>query len=107
MNKKIIAVIAAALVAAPLAFAEGKGNGQQSSEHRAKHRAAHMPEQFGVSDEQLAQMREIRANGGSREDVQAVLSDDQRTQMEQWRKNHPHSGRGPHHQRQGDSEQGE
>jgi hypothetical protein len=107
MNKKIIAVITAALVAAPLAFAEGKGNGQQSSEHRAKHRAAHMQEQFGVSDEQLAQMREIRSNGGSREDVQAVLSDDQRTQMEQWRKNHPHSGRGPHHQREGDSEQGE
>jgi len=107
MNKKIIAVIAAALVAAPLAFAEGKGNGQQSTEHRAKHRAAHMQEQFGVSDEQLAQMREIRSNGGSREDVQAVLSDDQRTQMEQWRKDHPHSGRGPHHQRQGDSQQGE
>ena len=107
MNKKIIAVIAAALVAAPLAFAEGKGNGQQGSEHRAKHRAAHMQDQFGVSDEQLAQMREIRSNGGSREDVQAVLSDDQRTQMEQWRKDHPHSGRGPHHQRQGDSQQGE
>ena len=107
MNKKIIAVIAAALVAAPLAFAEGKGNSQKGGEHRAKHRAAHMQEQFGVTDEQLAQMREIRSNGGSREDVRAVLSDDQRSQMEQWRKDHPRSGQGPHHQRQGDNEQGQ
>lgn len=107
MNKTITAVIAAALVAAPLAFAEGKGNGQKGGEHRAKHRAAHMQEQFGVSDEQLAQMREIRSNGGSREDVRAVLSDDQRSQMEQWRKDHPRSGQGPHHQRQGDNEQGQ
>ena len=105
MNKEIIAVIAAALVAAPLAFAEGKGNSQTSGEHRAKHRAAHMQEQFGVSDEQLAQMREIRSNGGSREDVRAVLSEDQRSQMEQWRKDKPRIGEGHPHQRRGGREQ--
>jgi hypothetical protein len=105
MNKTLVTLLAAALVAAPLAFAEGKN--KQGGEHRGKHRALHMQEQFGVSDDQLSQMREIRGNGGSREDVRAVLTDDQRSQMEQWRKDNPRSGKGSHHQHQGNGEQGE
>ncbi|MEP1471079.1 MAG: hypothetical protein ABJK20_09530 [Halieaceae bacterium] len=105
MNKTLISLLAAAVLATPLAFAEGKN--KQGGEHRGKQRAAHMQEHFGVSDDQLSQMREIRDNGGSREDVRAVLSDDQRSQMEQWRKDNPRSGKGSHHQRQGNGEQGE
>lgn len=103
MNKTLISLLVAAVVAAPLAFAEGKN--KQGGEHRNKQRAAHMQEQFGVSDDQLSQMREIRDDGGSREDVRAVLTDDQRSQMRQWRKDNPRGGKGSHHQRHGGSEQ--
>lgn len=103
MNKTVITLLTAVLVATPLAFAEGKH--KQGGEHRGKHRAAHMQEQFGVSDDQLAQMREIRENGGSRDEARAVLSDNQRSQIDQWRKDNPRGGKGSHHQRS--SEEGE
>ena len=38
-------------------------------------------------------MHEIRRNGGSREEAAAVLSDDQRAQMQQWRKDNPEKAR--------------
>ena len=83
-NLKSVFVIAA-LVAAPLALAEGYGQGGK----RGAGHAAHMQEKFGVSDEQLQQMRDIRENGGSREEMRAVLTDEQRTQMEQYRQENP------------------
>ena len=42
---------------------------------------------FSLSDEQAAEIREIRANGGSREDVRAVLTDEQRVLMDEHRAN--------------------
>ena len=55
---------------------------------------------FGVTDDQLAQMREIRESGGSREDMRSVLSDDQRQQMQTWsmrRESHPWKSDGSRH----------
>jgi len=42
-------------------------------------------------------MREIREGGGSREDIRAVLTDDQRSQMQQWRQEHPRDSNGGKH----------
>ncbi len=84
---------------APLAIAEKGEGGNRGDKH--ERRAAHMQEQFGVSDEQLSQMREIRENGGSREDVRGVLTDDQRAQMKAWRQEH---GRGHKGKREGTAE---
>jgi len=77
--------LVALLVSAPLAQAgDKKGNHQQ--------RAAHMQEKFGVTDEQLAEMRRIRENGGGREEIRQVLTEDQRQQMRQWREENPQAG---------------
>ena len=53
---------------------KGKGKGGD--------RLARMQEHLQLSDDQVEQMREIRANGGGREEMQAVLSEEQREQLE-------------------------
>ncbi len=79
--------LAALIIASPLASAgEGQGKG------RHQQRAAHMQEKFGVTDEQLAEMRRIRQEGGSREEIRQVLTEDQRRQMKEWRENNPRGG---------------
>ena len=79
--------LAALLISSPLAYAgEGQGKG------RHQQRAAHMQEKFGVTDEQLAEMRRIRQEGGSREEIRQVLTEDQRRQMKEWRENNPRGG---------------
>jgi hypothetical protein len=84
--------LAAVLISSPFASAsEGQGKG------RHQQRAAHMQEKFGVTDEQLAEMHRIRQEGGSREEIRQVLTEDQRRQMKEWRENNPggrHSGGG-------------
>ena len=44
-----------------------------------------MKAHLGLSDEQVAEMQKIREEGGSREDVQAVLTPEQRAKMDQAR----------------------
>lgn len=45
-----------------------------------------MQQHLGLSDEQVAQIRQIKAEGGSREDIEAVLTDEQRQKMVEHRK---------------------
>ena len=85
--------LAGALALSPLAHAE-RGDSDSRRAHHEK-RVQQMQDQFGVTDEQLSQMREIRRNGGSREEAHAVLSDDQREQMRAWREQNPRGGK--HH----------
>ncbi|MFT6285991.1 MAG: hypothetical protein ACJAYC_002435 [Halieaceae bacterium] len=93
MKLIIIPTVAALVVASSLALAESDRNGSGKHNNHQRH-AAHLQQKFGVSDDQLAQMREIRENGGSREDAKAVLSDSQQNQMDQWRQNHPRGHKG-------------
>ena len=51
-------------------------------------RMQRMREHLDLSDEQVREMQQIREQGGSREDMQAVLTDKQRTQLEQARAAH-------------------
>ena len=83
MKASSTVLLTLALVGVQPAFA---GDGQR--EHRAQHRQQ-MQEQFGITDDQASQMREIRRNGGSREDAHAVLTDEQRSAMRQWREENP------------------
>ena len=62
-----------------LADNHGKGYGKDK---RGGDRIERMREHLGLSDEQVTQMREIRANGGGREEMRAVLTDDQRAQID-------------------------
>ncbi|MEJ2384205.1 MAG: hypothetical protein P8Y54_07370, partial [Xanthomonadales bacterium] len=61
----------------------GEGRGM----HGRSPRMAHLQQALGLSDEQAAEIRTIRANGGSREDVRAVLTDEQRALMDEHRAN--------------------
>lgn len=67
----------------------GGGNGQ---------RMAHLQQALGLSDEQVAQIHEIRQNGGGRDEVRSVLTDEQRALMDEHRANRQGrggQGRGP------------
>lgn len=59
--------------------------------HRgSKSRLKHMQKQLDLSDEQISQIREIRSNGGNREDVAKVLTEEQRSQMKAHRAQSEH-----------------
>ena len=78
--KKILILILCLAVASAATFAgdkEGKRGGVD--------RMARMQENLGLSDEQMEQIREIRENGGGREQIRAVLSDEQRALMKERR----------------------
>ena len=64
-------------------WTSGEGRGMRGRSPRM----AHLQQALGLSDEQAAEIREIRANGGSREDVRAVLTDEQRVLMDEHRAN--------------------
>ncbi|MEH6637488.1 MAG: hypothetical protein V7700_18365 [Halioglobus sp.] len=51
-------------------------------------RAARMQQHLGLSDTQVAEIREIREAGGSREDIRAVLTPEQQTQFDEARSKH-------------------
>ena len=65
---------------------------------RASHdgkRREHMRNYLELSEEQMQQMREIRENGGSREDINAILSPEQQQKMAELhaRRGHSRGGR--------------
>lgn len=49
-------------------------------------RIARMQKNLGLTDDQVKQMREIRERGGSREEMRAVLTDEQRVMMQERRR---------------------
>ncbi len=79
MKRALILTLSLA-VASAAAFA-GDHEGKRGSGDRM----ARMQESLGLSDDQMEQMREIRKNGGSREEMHAVLTDEQRALMEERR----------------------
>ncbi|MCX2980270.1 hypothetical protein EYC98_05230 [Halieaceae bacterium IMCC14734] len=82
MNKTISVIFSTLLltgsVLATSVLADGHRNGGSD-------RMARMQQHLGLSDEQVQQMQAIRDDGGSREDMQAVLTAEQREKMEQHR----------------------
>lgn len=91
MNKLLISVLVLALAAFAAHSSAGQhGNrqgGQMDPERRAK-----MQERLGLTEEQMSQMREIRENGGSREQMRAVLTDEQRSMIDEHRRNRQAQG---------------
>jgi Spy/CpxP family protein refolding chaperone len=64
-------------------------------------RMAQMQERLGLSDEQVTQLRQIRENGGSREEAHAVFTAEQRAMMKEHQaqrgnKGHRGKGKGKH-----------
>ena len=81
--KKSLTIILGLALASSMALAEkpesgrGKGNPEQRIQRMQKH--------LDLSDEQVSQIREIRANGGSREEIYGLLTEDQQRKMHEHR----------------------
>jgi Spy/CpxP family protein refolding chaperone len=69
---------------------------EQQRAKMGKHRGSderfkQMQKHLDLSDEQVSQIRDIRSNGGSREDVANVLTEEQRNKAKEHRKQREHS----------------
>jgi len=71
--------------------------GQLRKEHKGDRgkRMVHMKEQLGLSDEQVAQIKEIKESGGSKDAIRAVLTPEQQTKYEDMRSKRKHKGSEP------------
>ncbi len=67
---------------------------QMRGEHAQK-RMDHMRSYLALSDEQVEQMREVRENGGGREEISAILTDEQREKMQALHERRGKGGKGP------------
>ncbi len=72
--KKLLVLIFAMAMASATTIAEEEENNSAMSD-----RMAQMQKNLGLSDEQVAQIRQIRDNGGGKEEILAVLTDEQLT----------------------------
>ena len=102
MKRMIVIVTMVALLAAT-AFAgnkedgerqhkDGDRQGQGEGRRGGGDRMARMQDRLGLSDDQVSQMQEIRERGGNREDMRAVLTEDQRAQIDAHRAQRKHQG---------------
>lgn len=64
---------------------EQKAKAAELRKERKGERSKRMKEHLGLSDEQVKEMREIRDQGGSREDIRAVLTSEQQEKFDQVR----------------------
>jgi len=79
--KRLLMVIGLVLVSIPaFTFA-----GDSERQHGGGDRMAQMQERLGLSDEQVEQLRQIRENGGSREEMKAVFTEEQHAMMKERR----------------------
>lgn len=79
--------------------AEGGKQGHGKGKRKGGHMSA-----LDLSAEQREQMRELRAAGASREDIHAVLTEEQRSQLKEMRRDK--QGKGKHHRGGKDGEPG-
>ena len=81
-------VLPSILLLTILAAAAEAGQGKNGQGSRGNGpRMQHMQQALNLSEAQVSQISEIRANGGSRDDVRAVLNDEQRAMMDEHRAN--------------------
>jgi len=78
--KKILILILGMAMASGAIFADGEEGKQGDGD-----RMARMQQNLGLSDGQVVQIRHIRDNGGSKEEILAVLTDEQLALMKQRR----------------------
>ena len=84
-QKTLITIVAAALLVGAVHNAtagprNGAGNGKGMRGQSP--RMVHMQQSLGLSEAQISQIREIRANGGGRDEIRGVLTEEQRSMMD-------------------------
>jgi len=65
---------------------QGQSKGQGQKQSRGGDHLVRMQKNLGLTDQQVTQMRQIRENGGSREEMRTVLTDEQRVLMQERRR---------------------
>jgi Spy/CpxP family protein refolding chaperone len=65
---------------------QGQGQGKGKGKQGGGDRMARMQKNLGLSDEQVTQIREIRQRNGTREEVQAIFTDEQRALIQERRR---------------------
>ncbi len=78
--KKVLVLILAMAMASAAIFAD-----DEESNSAMTDRMAQMQKNLGLSDEQVAQIRQIRDNSGSKKEILAVLTDEQLALMKKRR----------------------
>lgn len=91
MKKSMIA-LGLALVTATAMAQPGQGQHEGARAGGKGAGIAHMKEELGLTDEQLKEMRQIRQEGGSREEIQAVLTAEQQARAAELRQTHMATG---------------
>jgi Spy/CpxP family protein refolding chaperone len=96
--KKSLTIILGLALASGMALAEKPedGRGKASPEQRMQRMQKHLD----LSDEQVSQIREIRANGGGREEMRGVLTEDQQHKMHEHRQQRKARHREDHRQQE-------
>ena len=87
--KKSLTIVLGLALASSMALADKSEGGRSPEGGRGKgdpeQRMQRMQKHLDLSDEQVTQMREIRANGGGREEMRGVLTEDQQTKAREHR----------------------
>jgi hypothetical protein len=78
--KKIVFLILCMAMISAVTFADDEKGEQDSGDRMAK-----MQQNLGLSDGQVAEIRHIRDNGGSKEEIMAVLTEEQLALMKERR----------------------
>ncbi len=88
MKQWLIAAACMAAVSAGSVFAEAEGHPKNAQSGDRKERMQRMREHLDLSDAQVEQMRQIRESGGSREEMRAVLTEEQQAKFDAARQRH-------------------
>jgi len=91
MKTRIMTIALALASGITLAQAQDAQQGGPNADGK-KPGMARMQQELGLTDEQLKQMREIRQNGGTREEAQAVLTPEQQAKAAELKKTHQGKG---------------
>lgn len=83
MKKAILAGVCAAFLSTVVAAA---GKGQPPTEEELAARLERMKSHLELTDEQVSEIQRIRAEGGGREQVRAVLTEEQQARWKAQRK---------------------
>ena len=90
----LLAFLTSTAWAEPAGQPAGQGYGNGQDRPTREQRAARMQQALGLSDAQMRQIREIRQNGGGRDEIRAVLNDEQRAILDEHRANRQRQGKG-------------
>ena len=79
--KRLLACFALIALFTAAVYAQPDPDANPQNRSGGGDRMARMQRNLGLTDEQVKQMREIRERGGSREEMRAVLTEEQRVMM--------------------------